>query len=320
MSGNSPASSELRSQLQKNSRRTRNIIFGLIALVVVAVVAIVVTVFVNNADNGADGERTKVRIAVAEARDWMDTYAEVAAEKGVDIDWVATDDWVLPNTELVAGSVDANSFQHILYLSAFNANQNADLTPVFSTSIIQWGVFSDQYDSLDELPDGAKILIPDDVSNAARALYILEAVDLIEIDDNAGFFPTIEDVTSNPRNLDISQVTALTIAQLYNDPQVSAAVIGLSYFDPSQGVTAESALYLDDPTADSNLPYVNAVIVRADDADNEVWQLLEEAYRDDRTAQAQYADFGDSLVRVVIPIEELRERLSDLEELARSGS
>lgn len=318
MSDQTPPQSELRAQLQKNSRRTRNIVISVVALVVVAAAAIITVLLLNN--NGKDGERTPLRIAVAEARDWLTTYKEVAAEKGLDIEWVATDDWILPNTELVAGAVDANSFQHILYLSAFNANQGADLTPVFSTSIIQWGIFSDEFDALEDLPDGAQILVPDDVSNGARALYILEAAGLIEIDDSAGFFPTIEDVSSNPNDYNIRQVTALTIAQLFNDPQVDAAVIGLSYFDPSQGITADSALYLDEPTADSNLPYVNAVMVQAEDADDEVWKLLEEAYRDERTADALAEEFGEALVRVVIPVEELRERLAELEELARAGS
>lgn len=320
--------SELRDALQKNSRRKRGIIIGVV-VAAVAVVALVVTLLVvNNAGGKGDAEaaavngedRLKVKIAIAEDANWYDTVTEVAAEKGLDVEWLNVDDWVLPNTELQAGSVDANAFQHILYLSAFNVESDAGITPVFSTIITQWGIFSASHGDLGELPDGAVIAIPDDPSNGARALYILEAAGLLDIDDAAGEFPTVSDIVDNPKNLELKEIKALTIPQAYDDPQVTAVVVGTSYFDPSQGITGDDALYLDDPLAPSNLPYINVVAVNADDVDNPAWKILEEAYADPRVEEAIDKEFGGSLVRVDLPVEELRASLADLEEIARQSA
>lgn len=320
--------SELREALQKNSRRKRGIIIGIV-VAAVAVVALVVTLLVvNNAGGKSDAEaaavngedRLKVKIAIAEDANWYDTVTEVAAEKGLDVEWLNVDDWVLPNTELQAGSVDANAFQHILYLSAFNVESGAGITPVFSTIITQWGIFSVSHGDLGELPDGAVIAIPDDPSNGARALYILEAAGLLDIDDAAGEFPTVSDIVDNPKNLELKEIKALTIPQAYDDPQVTAVVVGTSYFDPSQGITGDDALYLDDPLAPSNLPYINVVAVNADDVDNPAWKILEEAYADPRVEEAIDKEYGGSLVRVDLPVEELRASLADLEEIARQSA
>ncbi len=319
MSEQPPAQSELRAQLQKDAGRKRKIVIGIVAALAVAAIAIVAGIFIGNSNKSETGaDRIKVRVAIAEDRDWYSVAKDVAAEKGLDIDWVATDDWILPNTELVAGSVDANAFQHILYLSAFNAKENASLTPVFSTHIVQWGIFSDKFTSLDDLKDGATLLIPDDLSNGARALYILEAAGLIEIDDNAGLFPTVDDISKNPKNIVIKEVKALSISQLYSDPTIDGAVVGLSYFDPAQNVTADTALYLDDPKAESNLPYVNVVAVNKDNVDNKAWKILAEVYQDQRVKDAIKKEFGDTLVAVDIAPDELRAKLAELEDIARA--
>lgn len=334
MSTQEPPQSELRASLQQNSRRKRGVIIGvIIAVVVAAIIAVVAIVLggrggssdeAGGADAGATTaeaqETLQVRIALAEDLNWFDTLVDVAAEKGLEIDFVNTDDWVLPNTELIAGSVDANAFQHNLYLSAFNVENEADLTPVFSTVILPWGIFSAEYDSLDELPDGSAIAIPDDPSNGARALNLLQSAELITLDASAGLFPTVEDVTDNPKNLTFSEVQGLSLPQHYDDPGVAAVVVGAGYFDPSKGITNADALYLDDPEAEENLPYVNILVTNADDTENPAWAILKEAYADPRVAEALDAEFGDTQILIDIPAEDLRASLAELEEFARQSS
>lgn len=252
MSEQPPEQNELRASLQKNAKRKRGIIIGIIAAVAVIAIGIVLVLTLGGRGNAPEAEGDaaplKVRIALAEDENWHDTLAEVAEEKGVEIEFVNTDDWVLPNTELLAGSVDANAFQHIVYLSAFNAENDADLAPAFSTIILPWGVFSAQYDSLDAIPDGGDIVIPDDPSNGARALYLLQAAGLISIDESVEAFPTVDDITDNPKNLTFTEVAGLTIPQHYDDPAVAAVVAGAGYFDPAQGISNEDALFNDDRT------------------------------------------------------------------------
>lgn len=319
--------SELRSAVAASGKRRRNIILTVSALVVVALVAGVVALAVNlnrppaaaAEDAGAGGKRLSVKLAVSEDSEFQDAIKTVAAEKGLDVTWVNVDDWVLPNTELVAGTVDGNAFQHVLYLSAFNAENKADITPVFSTVITQWGIFSSTLKSTDAIPDGGSIAIPDDPSNGGRALGILAAAGLITLAPDAGDFPTTDDITANPRNLKFVEIPAKTIPQQFTDPSLSAVVVGTSYFDPSQNVSADDALYLDDSLSEKNLPYVNVVAARADDADNPAWPILKEAYADPRVAEALKKESFGNTVLVDVPVDQLRSKLAELTESAEKN-
>ncbi len=320
-------SSELRAALESNRKRRRTgILVGVGVLVVAAIAA--GSIFLANTLNrtapaeaaaGGGDERLSLRIAVSEDTDFQTAIAEVAAEKGLDVEWVNVSDWVLPNTALAAGNVDGNAFQHILYLSNFNAQNDETLTPVFSTVITQWGIFSATLGGTDEIPEGGRIAIPDDPSNGGRALFILEAAGLIEIADDAGEFPSADDITENERNLEFVPIAATTIPQQFDDPSLSAVVVGTSYFDPSQGIGTEDALYLDDSLDEKNLPYVNVVAARSDNADDPAWAVLEEAYRDPRVAEALEEESFGNTVLVEVDVETLRAKLADLEELAKAN-
>jgi len=318
--------SDLRASIEGGRRRTRR--NALIAGGVVAVAAVAVTagVFVSGrsgsdaAANAAGGaERLSLRIATSEDSDFQTAVGEIAAEKGLDVEWVNVDDWVLPNTELAAGTVDGNAFQHLTYLSNFNVQNDEDLTPVFSTVITQWGIFSATLDDVDAIPTGGRIAIPDDPSNSGRALYILESAGLIEVADDAGNFPTVDDVEENERDLEFVPIAATTIPQQFDDPSLSAVVVGTSYFDPLQGIGTEDALYLDDSLDEKNLPYVNAIVTRQDEVDDPAWEVLKESYADARAAEAlEEESFGASVI-VDVDVQTLRDTLADLEVLAQEN-
>lgn len=324
MSEKPSESPDLRTALDTSRKRRRTVWLSVAAVAVVAVVVGVVAIVANltRADEpaaAAGDERSALRIAVSEDNDFQTAVAEIAAEKGLDVTWVNVDDWVLPNTELAAGTVDGNAFQHILYLSNFNAQNDEDLTPVFSTLITQWGIFSATLGDTDEIPDGGRIAIPDDPSNGGRALGILASAGLIELSKDAGDFPAVDDVTANPKNLQFVPIAATTIPQQFDDPSLSAVVVGLSYFDPSQGITADKALYLDDSLDEKNLPYINVVASRADNADDPAWKILEEAYADPRAAAALEKEDKGATVLVQVPVETLRTKLADLEKSASTN-
>lgn len=325
MSEKPSESPDLRTTLDTSRKRRRNVWLGVAAVAVVAVIVGVVAIVANltrseePAAAAGGEERLALRIAVSEDSDFQSAVAEIAAEKGLDVTWVNVDDWVLPNTELAAGTVDGNAFQHILYLSNFNAQNDEDLTPVFSTVITQWGIFSATLGDTGEIPDGGRIAIPDDPSNGGRALGILAAAGLIELSKDAGDFPSVDDVTANPKNLQFVPIAATTIPQQFDDPSLSAVVVGLSYFDPSQGITADKALYLDDSLDEKNLPYINVVASRADNADDPAWKVLEEAYADPRAAEALEKEDKGATVLVQIPVDTLRAKLADLEKSAAAN-
>jgi D-methionine transport system substrate-binding protein len=325
MSDKDPATpSDLRSSVDSARKRRRSIFIGVGAVVAVALVVgvvVIISTLTNSSASvaSADDERLSLRIATSEDTDFQTAVGEIAEEKGLDVEWVNVDDWVLPNTELAAGTVDGNAFQHILYLSNFNAQNGEDLTPVFSTVITQWGIFSPTLGAVDEIPDGGRIAIPDDPSNGGRALFILQAAGLLEIAEDAGDFPTVEDITANPKNLEFVPIAATTIPQQFDDPSLSAVVVGLSYFDPSQNITADDALYLDDSLDEKNLPYVNVIASRSDNADDPAWAILEQAYADPRAAEALETEDKGATVLVQVPVETLRDKLAELEKSAAAN-
>jgi D-methionine transport system substrate-binding protein len=313
--------SDLRASVEANRRRTRRIVL-VIGAVLVAGVLFLGGIFTGRASADASTKTPAsaaplvLRIATSDDSKYQDELKVVAAEKGLDLEWVNLNDWVLPNTELVAGNVDGNAFQHILYLSQFNVKNNATLTPIFSTVITQWGIFSKTLKSVKEIPDGAHIAIPDDASNGARALFILQSAGLIKIKSGVGDFPAADDISSNPKHITLVPIAATTIPQQYDDPSLSAVVVGTSYFDPKQGITSKDALYLDDSLSESNLPYINVVAARDKDKNKPAWNILKAAYADKRVAAALKTESGGSSVPVDIPVDTLRSKLADLEEEA----
>ena len=315
----------LRAGLDEARRKRRRALFTVLGVAGVAALVgggVLVGTAVGGGTDPADaadgdGERLSVRIAGSGESELQDAVATVAAEDGLDVEWVNFDDWTLPNSALVAGEVDANAFQHTAFLSAYNTANDTDLTPVFSTSISQWGVFSATKSSLDELEQGDHVAIPDDAANSGRALGILEAAGLIEVDDGAGIFPTVDDVTENDLGLQFVPIGATTIPTQFDDPSIDAVVVGTSYFDPSQEIDADDALYLDDALSDGSRPYVNAVVTRADDVDDPAWDVLEDAYADPRVAEALERDSFGAVVLVDVSADDLRATLAELEAAAR---
>ncbi|MEZ3159951.1 MetQ/NlpA family ABC transporter substrate-binding protein [Microbacterium sp. BWT-B31] len=318
--------SDLRASVEAGRKRRRT---GVIVGAVIAVAAIVAAVvfaviaFSPKPVDDASAAAAPIQLTIAGAGESAlnDAVKLVAAEKGLEVEWVNfTDDWTLPNTSLVSGEVDANAFQHGAFLSAFNVENDADLVPVVSTVIVQWGIFSSTLTDLADLADGSRVVIPDDASNGGRALGILQAAGLIEVDPEAGIFPTVDDITSNPKNLEFVEIKALTIPQQLDDPTISAVVVGTSYFDPSQGITADDALYLDDALSDHSLPYVNFVATRADNADSPAWEILKEVYADPRVAAALDEDSHGASVIVDIDPQRLQDKVAELEDFARAHS
>ncbi|MDQ4137994.1 MAG: MetQ/NlpA family ABC transporter substrate-binding protein, partial [Actinomycetota bacterium] len=194
---------------------------------------------------------------------------------------------------------------------------DADLTPVLSTVITQWGIFSATIDSLEDFEEGDRIAIPDDASNGGRALFILEDAGLLELSDDAGTYPTVDDIESNRLDLELVPIAATTIPTQFDDPSLSGVVVGTSYFEPSQGIGKDDALHLDDSLAESSLPYVNVIATRADNVDNPAWDILADVLDDPRVADGLEADsFGNSVL-VDVSVDDLRTKLSELEDLAR---
>ncbi|SJM55972.1 MetQ/NlpA family ABC transporter substrate-binding protein [Gulosibacter sp. 10] len=297
---------------QRRKRRRWWIIAA--AVVVIAIVAAILVPRLLSSSSAEDGDLIPISIADTSQSTYQDAVIEVGRENGLDISFVNFDDPNIPNRAVLDGEVDANAFQHLGFLSTFNAESDADITPVFAISITTYGLFSDKHDSLESLPDGARIAISEDPSNFSRSLFILESAGLIEVDDAAGLFPTEADITSNPKNLELVPLAYASVHTAYTDPAIDGVVIAVDDFDPALGLRGDDALALEDPTAESSQPYAIVLATTAERADDPVWDALEKTYRDERVEEAFIEEKNGLSTLVEIPSEDLRDTLASISE------
>jgi D-methionine transport system substrate-binding protein len=300
------------------------LIVGIIAAAIVVIVA-AVFIFVNvsrpgaTPAAGADGEPTglgstgqPVTIGVVGASDpYWTVYKEAAAAEGISIELVDFADYPLPNPALTEGEIDLNQFQHIVYLAQYNVASDEDLVPVGSTAIYPLGLYSDKYESVDDIPDGSTVAIPDDPSNLARALLVLQSNGLITLTGGGSIFSTVDEIdTANSRVSVTTLEAALTVTSL---PDVAAAVINNDFLAPA-GLASTDAIAQDDPSDPNALPYVNIFASRAEDKDNEVFAKLVEIFQNTQTVtDGLIEQSGGTAVAVTTPVSELEESLTTVE-------
>jgi len=181
----------------------------------------------------------------------------LANKANLAIEIVEFTDYVLPNTALDEGELDANYFQHLPYLEDFNAEHGTDLVPVVAVHIEPLGIYSSSITSLEDLEDGAIVGIPNDVTNGGRALKLLAANDLIALDE-AVDNPTVADVTENPLNLEFAELEAAQLPRSLEDTAIS--VINGNYALEAGLTPSDDALALE--SGEDN-PYANYLVVAA---------------------------------------------------------
>lgn len=190
-------------------------------------------------------------------------------KKGYTLEIVEFTDYVTPNTSLADGQLDANFFQHIPYLTEFNKEKNLSLTYTAKVHIEPMGVYSNKVKNLADLADGATIAIPNDATNGARALRVLEDAGLIKVKE--GDLVSKLDITENPKNLVIEELEAAMLPRQLDS--VDAAVINANYALEAGLTPTTDALALE--STDS--PYANVLAVKAEDKDKPYIKALSEA-------------------------------------------
>ncbi len=131
----------------------------------------------------------------------LEEAKELLAEQGIELDITIAQDYVIPNIALDEGDIDANYFQHLPYLENQIEENGYDFVPVAGIHIEPIGVYSQEYDSLDELPDGAEIIMSSSTADHGRMLAMLEEKGLITLTEGIGFHGSLDDIIENPKNL-----------------------------------------------------------------------------------------------------------------------
>lgn len=272
-----------------------------------------------SADAGADApaESEVVRIGVVNSGDaYWDTFTEAAAEEGIEVELVNFTEYTQPNPALSAGELDLNQFQHVIYLATYNVQSDDDLQPIGSTAIYPLGLYSTQYESVDDIPEGATVAVPNDESNQARGLLVLQSAGLIELEDGGSIFSTVADVLPESKVTVEALDASFTATSL---PDVAAAIINNDFIEDA-GLTADDAIAQDDPSDPAAIPYINIFAAKAEDADNPTYLKLVEIYQTTQEVLDGVVEAsGGTAVLVKTPVDDLVASLTDVEDDIRAN-
>ena len=220
----------------------------------------------------------------------LEQVVDVLAKQGIDLQIHEYGDYVVPNTAVEEGEEDANYFQHIPYLESFNEKEGTHLVSVGGIHIEPMGVYAGKTASLEELPDGAEIAVPNDPTNEGRALLLLEAQGLIKLADSSNLEATPNDIVENPKNLTFKELEAAMIPNAVDE--VDLSVINVNYALEAGFNPTEDALAIED--ADS--PYVNIVAVKEGNENNPAILALVDALQSDAVRDFINETYGGAVV------------------------
>lgn len=188
-------------------------------------------------------------------------------------------DYVQPNTVTEEGEVDANYFQHITYLNNFNEEKGTHLVSVADVHYEPFGLYPGKTKSLDALADGATVAVPNDATNEARALLLLQDAGLITLKDDAGINATTNDIVSNPKNLQLKEVEAATVPNIVAD--VDIACINGNYAQAAGLSVEKDALAVEATDSLAAETYANVLVVKDGNQDSEKIKALAKALKSD---------------------------------------
>ncbi|MEU4837127.1 MetQ/NlpA family ABC transporter substrate-binding protein [Nocardia testacea] len=264
---------------------------------------------------GGDADSDVVRIGTTESDRAWDVFEQKAQEAGITLQITNYSDYSQPNIALAQGQIDVNLFQHLQFLGEYNVANNADLTPIGATQIVPLGLYSKKHKSIADIPAGGEIAIPNDPSNQARALFVLESAGLVKLSSDT-LAPSPADIDRGASKVKVTPVdaaqTALSLAS------VDGSVINNTYLERS-GVDPLSALFKDDPSSPGAEPYINTFVTRAEDKADPTYQRLVEIWHDPEVQQALAESSKGTSVEVRRSGTELEPILQRVEQTIRDG-
>ncbi|PRY81368.1 MetQ/NlpA family ABC transporter substrate-binding protein [Alkalibacterium olivapovliticus] len=230
---------------------------------------------------GNDGETVRLGV-VGENNEVWENVRDRLAEEDIILELVSFSDYQTPNVALADGDIELNAFQTVIFLEDFNTDTGNDLTPIGDTTLNPLGIYSEQVEDVADIQEGDTIVIPNDASNEGRALILLQSAGLIEVAPEAGNYPLVDDVTANPLNLNLVTVAGNQTARSLTD--AAAGVINVGMAVDAGFIPSQDAIFLE-PVDEESEPYTNAIVVRSEDVDNDVYQRIVEVYQTDETAE-----------------------------------
>lgn len=237
-----------------------------------------------------------IRVGVSSGPEYNVAQAaqKVAREKyGLDVELVSFNDYVVPNEALNQGDIDVNAFQHKPYLDEQSKQRGYKLAVVGKTFVYPIAAYSRKIKTLDELQPGSTVLIPNDPTNGGRSLLLLEKNGLLKLKEGVGLLPRVIDIVENPKNLKIIELEAPQLPRALDDANVTIAVINNTFSAAAGLVPSRDALFVEDKDS----PYVNLIVSRENNKDEEKVKKFVQAFQSDEVAAAAEAEFKGGAVK-----------------------
>lgn len=245
-------------------------------------------------ETGSKGEDKTITIGVTPVphKEIVEEIKPDLEAEGYTVKIVEFTDYVTPNTSLAEGELDANYFQTVAYLEETNEGKGLDLTYTKGIHLEPLGIYSSTIKSLEELKEGATVAVPNDPSNEARALRVLEGAGLIKLKE--GELVTPKDITENPKNLKFEELEAAQLPRVLEE--VGIAVINGNYALEAGLNPAENALYLEDATKEASKKYHNVLAVKKGNEDSEKIKVLTNALTSDKVKKFIEEKYNGSVI------------------------
>ncbi|MGL5042687.1 MAG: MetQ/NlpA family ABC transporter substrate-binding protein [Culicoidibacterales bacterium] len=253
---------------------------------------------------GGTKDTIKIGLNGASSKPWEHIKKE-AAKENINLELVFFADYIQPNRSLAAGELDVNAFQSISFLNVFNKENKNALTPLGTTFLSPMGIYSQKVKTLDEIPNGGKVTLPNDPSNQGRALQLLAYAKVITLKPGAGETAAPEDIISNPKNLEIIPMAANALPPTLGDSAIAVINNNIAI---DAGYFLKDAIFHEDDLAKA---YLNVIVVKTADKDNPKYKRLVELYQTEEVKQIVLADTKNNTIPTFVPIEDVWKPLTN---------
>ena len=250
-----------------------------------------------SADSTADDNDTvtlKIAASTTPHAEILEHVKDQLAEEGVNLEITEFEDYVQPNLVVDQGEYDANYFQHITYLNNFNEENNTDLVSAGEIHYEPFGIYGGTKTDLADISDGDKIAVPNDTTNEARALLLLQANGIIKLADGVGLEATVNDIVENPKNVEIEELEPAQVSRVVNE--CAYVVLNGNYAQEAGLSVGKDALAVEEQNSEAAENYVNVIAVKKGNEDNEAIQKLVKVLKSDEVKQWIEEEYDGAVV------------------------
>ncbi len=239
-------------------------------------------VFINGVSAGNADELRKLKVGATSGphAEILEFLKEGLKAEGIDLEVYAFSDYISPNAALDQGDLDANSYQHQLFLDTQNKDRGYKLVSVAKTVVCPMGFYSKKIANIDDLKDSATVSVPNDPANVGRALVLLEKKGFIKLKEGVGYRASVLDIVENPKKLRIIEIEAPQLPRVLDDVDIGA--VNVNYAVEAGLSPLKDSILLEDAATS---PFANLIVVREENRDDPLVKKLIEAYQTDETAK-----------------------------------